>query len=344
MNTVRRQRGVALLMALLIVALATVTAITITRDQHLNLRRAQNLLHGDQAYLHALGVESWARGVVAKDLRNDVAANLRMDALTESWNAPLPQTDVDGGAVAGQIEDLQSRFNLNNLIATGGSDAGAAQHQLAYLQRLLRRLELDQALAQAIADWLDPDIDTRYPDGAEDLAYMRGEPPYRTANVAMQDTSELLLIHGITPQIYARLAPYVTALPPPTTINVNTAPAPVLLALSDGIDEASLDAALLMRQNQGFATPAAFLNAAGLDADLHATIKESAQSDIEPLHNRAPGPAPTQQIESLIGVASDFFLVHARAQVDRMEIRLDSVIARHGTDGPHVISRTRQPY
>ena len=67
-----------MLMALLIVALATVTAITITRDQHLNLRRAQNLLHGDQAYLHALGVESWGRGVVAKDLRYDVAANTQL--------------------------------------------------------------------------------------------------------------------------------------------------------------------------------------------------------------------------------------------------------------------------
>lgn len=346
MNGVQRQRGVALLMALLIVALATVAAVSVAKDQFLHARRAQNLLHSDQAYVYALGVERWGLGVLSKDSRQDTAATLRMDAVTEPWNTPLAQTEVEGGSVAGRLEDLQGRFNLNNL---ADGDAQDQLRQLAYLQRLLRVLELDPALAAAIADWLDSDVDTRYPGGAEDLAYMRGELPYRTGNGAMGDSSELLLVAGITPAVFERLAPYVTALPRGTAINVNTAPAPVLRALSDQLDPQALEAALAVREQRGFRSVEAFLQAVGMEPAASDTDPEAPPGANWPPPGQA-GHNPNAEsladtgLTGLITTFSDYFLVRARARVAESDIRLHSVLWRQGPRGPAVIARTRVPF
>lgn len=348
MNFASRQQGVALLTALLIVALVAVAAIGIVNAQFLNLRRAENLLHGDQAYVYALGVENWALGMLTRDAQQDEAAALELDALTEAWNAPLAKTEVEGGSVAGRIVDLQGLFNLNNLLAQR-EDGG--QPHLGYLQRLLRQLQLDPQLAAAIADWLDADIDTRYPGGAEDLAYMRAALPYRANNGFMADRSELLLVQGITPDVYRRLAPYVVALPQPTTINVNTAPLPVLAALSESLDAQTLEAAMAARQQRGFDSVAAFLKAVGVeDQERGEDLGQRATAE-----QNWPGPGPTghnpethattaTDISALIGTSSDYYHVRARARVDRSEVRLHSVIWKQGPRGPQVIARARQPF
>ncbi len=343
----KRQGGVALLTALLIVALAAVAAAAISRDQFVDLHRVQNLLYADQAYEHALGVEDWGRGVLLKDLQHDQSTNAQMDAPGEAWSVPLPSIAVEGGLVQGRVEDLQGRFNLNNLVALPGPRGDTTGLQLAYLQRLLLVLELDPALAQAIADWLDTDVDTRYPDGAEDLTYMRANPPYRSANAPMGDISELLLVHGITPQIYARLAPYVTALPDPTPININTAPAPVLLALSADFNDHTVETVMTARAAGGFVDIPAFFAAIGLGpGTTGAAAPASGRAAVEP-DNVQSAPAtdsPTEQIAQLIGVRSDFFMVHAQTQVDRIQVQLNSLIARGAIDGPQVIARTRVPF
>ncbi len=343
----KRQRGVALLTALLIVALAAVAAAAISRDQYLDLHRVQNLLYADQAYEHALGVEDWGRGVLLRDLQHDQSTNAQMDAPGEAWSVPLPSTAVEGGSVQGRIEDMQGRFNLNNLVAVPTSQGEASELQLAYLQRLLLVLELDPALAQAIADWLDTDVDARYPDGAEDLTYMRASPPYRSGNTPMGDVSELLLVQGITPKIYARLAPYVTALPNPTRINVNTAPAPVLLALSADIDDHMVETVMTARAAGGFADVPAFFAATGLGPETAgADGPASGKVAVEPTNAKSVPAAdsPVEQIAQLIGVRSDFFMVHAQTQVDRIQVQLNSLIARGAINGPQVIARTRVPY
>ena len=352
MKSRSRQNGVALLTAMLIVALATVAAVATTRDQFLNLRRVENLLNADQAYVHALGVESWGRGMLARDSASGTGPAGGIDSLNEAWNQPLPQTEVDGGFVRGYIEDLQGRFNLNNLyLEPSGQQAGADQQlQIQFLQRLLLRLELDPALAQKIADWLDADIDVRYPNGAEDLVYMRADPPYRAGNVPMRDISELLLVEGVTAKVYARLAPFLTALPEPTPLNVNTAKRELLAALSGDLDENRLDAALAARQQDAFASPDAFLIAVGLrpaqappvgngTGAVPASESESGQATGAP-----QPPAPSSEPASLLGVASSYFVVHAETKVDRMQVQLDSTVFRDARSGPRVIARIRTPY
>lgn len=352
MNSRSRQNGVALLTAMLIVALATVAAVAMTRDQFLNLRRVENLLNADQAYVHALGVESWGRGMLARDSVNETGPTGGIDSLNEAWNQPLPQTEVDGGFVRGYIEDLQGRFNVNNLyLEPSGQQAGVDQQlQIQFMQRLLRRLELDPALAQKIADWLDADVDVRYPDGAEDLVYMRADPPYRAGNVPMRDISELLLVEGVTAEVYTRLAPFLTALPEPTPLNVNTAKRELLAALSDELDENRLDAALAARQQDAFASPDAFLTAVGLTpaeappSSNGAEAVPAAESETGQTEGVPQAPPPSSETTSLLGVASSYFMVHAETEVDRIGVQLDSTVFRDARSGPRVIARIRTPY
>jgi len=99
---------------LLIVALATVTAVAMTTRQQFDIRRTANLLNSEQAYLYALGGEEWAKQILLRD-----AAKNKFDHTKELWALPLPPTFISGGNLQGHIEDLQSRFNLNNLVLNG---------------------------------------------------------------------------------------------------------------------------------------------------------------------------------------------------------------------------------
>src|SRR5690606_9440832 len=114
---------------------------------------------------------------------------------------------------------------------------GPTENPNAVLQfrRLLQLLELDERLVNALLDWLDPDINARFPEGAEDDHYLRLEPPYRAANAPLTHVSELRLVAGYEAEVVARLRPYVTALPQATALNVNTAPALLLATLVEGM-------------------------------------------------------------------------------------------------------------
>jgi general secretion pathway protein K len=85
---------------------------------------------------------------------------------------------VDGGTITGRLEDLQGRFNLNNLLNADGTENELARRQF---ERLLSAVDIDPALAGAVVDWLDPDTEMRFPTGGEDVALWR-RPAYRTAN------------------------------------------------------------------------------------------------------------------------------------------------------------------
>lgn len=112
---------------------------------------------------------------------------------------------------------------------------------------LLRALKIDPVIVPAILDWLDSDQETRFPNGAEDDYYLQQKPPYRTGDRRFDEASELLRVRGITPEIYAKLQPYVTVLAQATPINVNTAPPPVLMSLSPGIDESTATSLVNLR-------------------------------------------------------------------------------------------------
>jgi general secretion pathway protein K len=220
-------RGAALITAMLVVTIVTMLVSSMLWDTNLTIRRAENILFSEQALQYALGAESWAMDILATDLRDT-----QVDHRNEVWATALPPLPIEGGAIEGVLEDMQGRFNLNNLVGDNGAQAEAAVEQF---QRLLVAVGLDPALSTAVVDWIDGDTEELFPDGAEDDFYTGREPAYRPANVILSSPTELLAMGQFDVAAWRVLRPHVTALPPGTAINPNTATPAVLQSLSDTI-------------------------------------------------------------------------------------------------------------
>ena len=237
-----RQRGVALVMAMGVVALAAVAATAILVSLSTWSREAELTADHAQAQQLVVAGIDWARAVLSDDGRSG-----DVDYLGEPWSVRLPPVPVEKGELTGFVEDQQGCFNLNNLVLDGKLDAT----QDARFQRLLTLLGLPLELDGALVDWIDTDSQPQQRGGAEDDYYLALDPPYRTANQPLTDVDELALVRGFDPGVRARLAPFVTALPGRTTVNVNTASPEVLAAVVEGLD---LDAARLLaaRRHLGY--------------------------------------------------------------------------------------------
>ncbi|MCP3689854.1 MAG: type II secretion system minor pseudopilin GspK [Gammaproteobacteria bacterium] len=218
----QRQAGVALLMAVLVVVAATAISVAMLHDESFLMRKTSRGQLRDRAQQYALGLEDWARLILVRDRKDS-----KVDNLEEDWTVGVPGLPIEAGYLAGYIEDEQSRFNLNSLL-----DSDEA---IKRFTRLCKNLDVDTAFIPALLDWIDEDLDVRYPDGMED-----GYDGYRVANRTMADTSELLLVNHVTPEIYEQLKPHITALPGTTYINLNTMSEVVFQALEDNLDANSL--------------------------------------------------------------------------------------------------------
>ncbi len=248
MKSARRQRGVALITAMLIVALVGSVAINIAWENALDLRRTMTLLYRDQAVHVALGAENWVQQILRQDL-----ADTNTDHLGEIWASDLPglpvESDVVQGQLFGSIEDLQGRFNINNLVDQNGE---VDQLSLEQFQRLLVVLGLDPRFAGIAADWIDSNREAAFPDGAEDAIYTGLVPSYRTANVTLTNATELAALEGMDPDTFEILLPHIVALPGRTTINVNTATPEVLQSLDENLTASDVEGLVDDRGNAGF--------------------------------------------------------------------------------------------
>jgi len=238
-------RGVALITAMLITALASMVAANLAWDNALDVRRTMVLLNHEQAVQVALGAESWVIGILHQDLEDS-----ETDHLGEIWAIELPGLPIDGGEVTGNIEDLQGRFNVNNLIDDNGK---VVPESLERFRRLLIALELDPRFAGIAADWIDSNIEASFPDGAEDPIYTGIIPPYRSANQSLTSASEFAALEGMTRESFNVLRPHITALPGRTNININTATGPVLQSLDENLSAADIERLLAEREIAGFA-------------------------------------------------------------------------------------------
>jgi general secretion pathway protein K len=244
----RGQRGVALLTAVVLVAIAAITATAIAFNSTMDARRGIAVFTVAQALRFAEGAEAMA----AYTLREDLQQN-RVDALNESWAMPYGPTEFDTGVlIEARLEDQQGRFNINNLVDGNGVADPIAREEF---ERLLALLGLDSRWAQLLTDWIDRDIEPGFPDGAEDSSYLGQSPPYRTPNMPVTSITELMALPGMTRAIYQRLQPYLAALPPGTTVNVCTAPGAVLDAMTPGRQEFSLDEPQLAKRRESGCFP-----------------------------------------------------------------------------------------
>ena len=295
-----RARGVALITAMLITALAGSVAANLAWDNALDARRTMVLLYRDQAVQVAVGSEGWVRTI----LREDLAASTN-DHLDEIWATEIPALPIDSEAVQGQIwgsiEDLQGRFNINNLIDASGEVDETAFDQF---ERLLTALELDPRLAGATADWLDADQQELIPDGAEDPLYSSLVPAYRTADRRISNVTELAAVDGMDRGSFEILLPHIIALPGRTAINVNTASIPVLQSLGPNITLGDAEGLVSAREDGGF-----------IDySDIFAPLVEP---DLVPW----------------IAESSSYFQLKAVVQIDTVRVSLFTVLHRNGQTG-----------
>jgi general secretion pathway protein K len=264
----KKQRGVALIIAMILVALATILASKLTFDGFLEQRRTVGVLAAEQALQFGFGAEALAADALIQDAQASGPTTLAGPWAQPTPPLPItPQSDAEGepiGTLQGQLEDMEGRFNLNNLahmipqasLATGGGNslaastlggqaqvpggaAGAMVHDpqpLAQFRRLLVSVGLEPKWAALAADWIDADTDVTQPDGAEDSVYTSQNPPYRASNWPMMSPSELMNLPGFGADRYRKIAPYVTALPTASSqINICTAQPLVLESFADNL-------------------------------------------------------------------------------------------------------------
>lgn len=229
------QRGVALILTLLVLTLLVVVGLEVNRAVRVEASLAGNFRDLTQAsYIAKSGVEI-ARALIQED-------DETYDALNERWAqfaslAIFSAQLFPEGHFAGRIIDENSKFNINSLVDAYGM---VNQKKREQLERLFLILGHDPKPVEAILDWLDPD-DQRRPMGAEKDDYDKGKKIIAPANAPLANLNELLLIKGIDKTVYygneekEGLGKYLTIYSD-SKININTAEWPVLMSLSPKVD------------------------------------------------------------------------------------------------------------
>lgn len=307
----RRQRGIALLTAIFVVVLATIAAVAMFEGSNIAVQRSANIGESEAAWWYAQGVEAWVTAL----LKNDKG---QVNGLGDAWAQPIDFLPIDNGGLRGRLEDLQGRFNLNNLATRDPNKLKLYQEQFERLIEFLPDFDgfRYRGLSGAVRDWVDADDERSSVNGAEDNEYMGALPPYRAANQLMRSPGELLLVKGVTPELFRALKPYVTALPQvDSPINVNTAPLPVLMSLAQGLD---LSAAKRFEQTR---------------------IAQPAKATTELTGSGGSGGfLPAQTVP--LSVNTQFFELRAEVFVGRGRVALYSVIFRQGGGQPVAIAHS----
>lgn len=307
----RRQRGVALLATVLVVALATILIAGLLDRGMIGQARSLQQVRAAQAVAFQQGLEMWA----VRILHDDEQRNLGVFSRSDAWAQPMPPLTMPEGMIQGSMRDLDGCLNLNSLVDASlqSQPEGVAAERM---RRLFEVLEVDTNLVGAIMDWADADSSTTSPGGAEDAVYATMDPPRRAANRAFVHVSELRAVAGIDAAIYQRIAPHVCARPTINApINLNTASAQVLRSLHTEIGPA------LARQlsHDGRAR----------FGSVEEFSERLAEAGVPPPHDLTDA-----------GVRSNHFVAEAELLIGEVPVRLHSVIERR-VEGYVVVARSQ---
>ena len=250
-----RQRGIALLVAILLVALGTIIAAAIGYENAMAARRSVATFAFDQNLLISQAGEAFAAYGLYR-VRKDTPASTN---LKQPWAMPYGPIEVVPDVMLDlSLEDLSGRFNINRLVNDDANGSVNTVAREAFIN-LLQILQLEPKWADLIIDWIDPNIQPMIPYGAEDSVYLGQDPPYLAPNRYITSISELLALPEFGRDKYLKLAPYITALPPEVVTNVCTAPAQVLDAFMSGQTTFSADGGEALAKNRASA-PGCFPN------------------------------------------------------------------------------------
>ena len=316
--TRKPQRGIAILTVLVMVALVMTLAAVIFARQSRVVRQQDNYQSLERAWQYALSLEQF----VGMELQRDAKTN-QYDALNEGWATVLPSLPIEeGGGVkvgefSGKLEDLQARYNLNNVINEEG--LSPPEQQLT-LKNVVTAAELPAGFASTVIDWLDKNEVIFDGEGAESDYYLSSAIPYRAANMPFTDVSELRLLrlellNEEKQAALQRLQALVTTLPiqaEVTKVNANTASAEVLKALGLSSQQATL--ILSERETEPYETAQDLADKASL----------------------------TSEQKLLLGVSSQYFRLQGEVRLGRARVYLNSVFFRAPNKPIRVIMRQFQ--
>ncbi len=318
----RQQRGVALIVVLLVVALVSISATDMGSRLQLQVKRSISLKDNNQAFWYAVAAEQFAQKTLAQLLLE----NNNTIHINEPWAQQDIQFPVEGGMIEATLEDLQSCFNLNALQdpsgSSSGSSSGSTEIRNAFLS-LLNTQEFNipslnqETLRDSLVDWLDEDSILSGNYGAEDSDYESLLHPYLAANSLMASKSELRLVKGVEMTWLHKIMPLVCVIPGETflKLNVNTLTpekAPLLAALTR-MDVATAESVI-----------------AGIPYD------DTAKFFAEPAVNSMN---LTQQEKELFDVTTRFFILHVKTTYNNATFKMSSVFKVASDKSVHLIRR-----
>ena len=298
-----RQRGVAVIIALLLTTLAITIVASLFWQQQVQVRSIENQRLQLQMQWVLRGALDWAGLILREDARHS-----SIDDLTEPWAVPLAETRLDQyvddgtadtdattATLSGSISDAQARYNLTNLCPNGTINPA----EVAAFAQLLSNAHLDPALAQATADEMAAAQKTPVAN-AENPGNQSGTLPMNLTQV-----DDLLAVPGFTPEILGKIKDFVIFLPRATPVNVNTAPAEVLAARIEGLTLADATALVSSRNTASFRF-------------------------ISDFTERLPGNSlSVSNLEA--SVMTNYFLVNGKARIDRANLDVQALVERNGT-------------
>ncbi|MCK5919189.1 MAG: type II secretion system minor pseudopilin GspK [Cocleimonas sp.] len=335
-----KQRGVALVIALMITTIAISLASVAMYRQQIQIRLTGNIASLEQAYQYAIGMEDWSKKILEQDYKD----NPKVDHIKENWAAELPPIPVDGGTLIGRLWDLQGKLNLNSVdmiypkIPPPKNNNAKQPNQpkpkviktepLVHerITKLFAKIDKDQALGppenftDTLWDWIDKKDEERQ-GGAESGYYQSLEKPYMAANTPLMDISELLLLKGMTKELLEDLKPLVSTLPKETSINLNTAEPEVLEAI--GFNKETADAIIKAREE----TPFESMNDFWSVSEVATLFTEGSEM----------GKKKANYAQTLT-VTSDYFLLEGAVVINNTRIFINSILERK-KGKVHVISR-----
>lgn len=299
------ERGVAVIMAMLTVALVAALAASVVSSFAFAVDSLSGRHDLAQARQLAHGAIDWARNILADDFRRE--GNNHVDYLGEAWATKVPATPVDEGELSGEIEDLSGRFNLNSLIDSSGERNSTG---MANFVRLLGEFAVSTSQAQQLANNLAYWEDTAAQSADSFVPALSSNSP-QPPNAPLISPDELTNVPGFDAELVERLRPYVAALPTTvetgatavTALNVNTASAEVLYAVMPAIGLQGARALVSERASKYFATT----------YDFKTRFKAKANSEPP---------------ESGWAVNSNFFLASGRAKFGTATTRMQVMLYR----------------
>ena len=307
----RDNRGMALILTILIISLIVALTLQFNTSMWSNLHAAWNLRDGIKLGCIARSGFNGALAVLYED-----ASSGDTDTLHETWAhlrifSETSASLFEQGRFLVEISDHSGRIQINQLVDKEGNYNDS---QKRLLMRFLGSAEFDldpeevENIVDAIKDWIDPDSEpTRF--GAEDAYYQALESPYPCKNAPLEFLEELLLVRGITkelfygsgekPGISRYLSPYGNG-----RININTADPLVLRALSDQIDQEQAEDMVAYREDE--------------DNNL---------SDLK-WYKKVPGMSDVSIPDSLLTTSSTYFEITSEGFKGAMSKRINGMVER----------------